>query len=487
MYSLSTLGLPAGVFMGYHLVLCIYYSARVLLFDKFLCVISNLLLQKFYMNSQVIAQFISHDDTPLGSVLQLPVSITLESLRLLLPPNTEEKERMRMFIYGSEIITTLEEAHKKEKVENEEILKIYCYPDDPPKKTRAPGYLASSCSGHTAAVLSVKHSPCKQYVCSASGDGTVRFWSASTKTPIKSIKIFQHWIQCIEFSPDSKWLAAGSMNGGVSLIKMEDLSVVYSKKVHKDGATAISWRADSEVFATASRDCSAGVWNANGHVRSIFHEKPVISVGYFGDYLLSAGRDTNIKVTYETGAVVQVLRGHILWVTGLAVHNGKDLGRYLKKSDGIETGAGKSFFVSMSDDKTAVMWRPSWTESGEWEFLPSRKLTGHKDILTSVSISSNGAYISTSSFDKTVKLWTSVNGYLAHTFKSHTLLAYQTAFSSTGNLLVSCSADKTVKVYSVEKKTLLSDFVCKDQVFAIDIKDGMIVAGGKDKLVYFFV
>ncbi|OAG30319.1 ribosome assembly protein 4 [Nematocida sp. ERTm5] len=438
------------------------------------------------MNSQVIAQFMSHDDTPMGSVLQLPISITLESLKVLLPPDTPEKDRMRMFIHGSEIITTLGEAHKKEKVESEEILKIYCYPDDPPKKTRAPGYLASSCSGHTAAILSVKQSPCKQYVCSASGDGTVRFWSASTKTPIKSVKLFQHWIQCIEFSPDSKWLAAGAMNGGVSLISMADLSVVYSKKIHKDGATSITWRADSEIFATASRDSSASVWNTIGHVRSIFHEKPVISVKYFGDYLLSAGRDTTIKVSDESGSVIQVLRGHILWVTGLAVHNGSDLGRYLKKSESAELGAGKSFFVSISDDKTAVMWRPSWVNDNSWNFLPVRKLIGHKDVLTSVSISLNGAYISTSSFDKTVKLWTSVNGYLSHTFKSHTLLAYQTAFSTTGNLLVSCSADKTVKVYSVEKKILLSDFVCKDQVFAIDIKDGMITAGGKDKLVYFF-
>ncbi|KAH9386056.1 ribosome assembly protein 4 [Nematocida major] len=438
------------------------------------------------MHSQVIAQFISHEDVPLGSVMQLPASITLESLKQLLPSNVGERDRMRMFVHGSEIITTLEEAHAKEKIENEEILKIYCYPDDPPKKTRAPGYLASSCSGHTAAVLSVKQSPCKKYVCSASGDGTVRFWCGSTKTPIKSIKLFHHWIQCIAFSPDSKWLAAGSMNGGVSLINMSDMSVVYSCKIHKDGVTVVSWRADSEVFATASRDSSAGVWGLAGHLRSVFHEKPVITVGFFGDYLLSAGRDTNIKVTDGAGAVVQVLRGHILWVTGLAVHNGKDLGQYLKKSTGVEMGSGKSFFVSISDDKTAVMWRPDWKEDREWAFVPARKLAGHRDVLTSVSISSNGSHIATSSFDRTVKLWTSVNGYLAHTFRSHASLAYQAVFSETGNLLVSCSADKTVKVYSVEKKALLSDFVCKDQVFAVDIKGSMIVAGGKDKLVYFF-
>ncbi|KAI5192995.1 ribosome assembly protein 4 [Nematocida minor] len=444
------------------------------------------------MNSQVIAQFISNDDVPLGTVIQLPVSITLESLKQLLPPNMPDKERMRMFVHGSEIISTLQDAQKKEKTSAEEILKIYCYPDDPPKKTRAPGYLASSCSGHTAAILSVKNSPCGKYVCSASGDGTVRFWCASTKTPIKSLKLFLHWIQCIQYSPDGKWLAAGSMDGGVSLISISDMSVIYSKKIHKGGVTAISWRSDSEIFSTASRDGSAGIWGEKGHIKSIFHEKPVIAVQYFGDYLLSAGRDTRVKVTDETGAVVQVLRGHAQWVTGMAVHMGKDSGLFIRRMSETEKSktnlseSGKSYFVSISDDRTAIMWRPVWSDDGKWEFLPARKLVGHRDVLTSVSISSSGAYIATSSFDRSVKLWTSVNGYLSHTFQGHTSLAYQTVFSESGNLLVSCSADKTVKVYSVEKKTLLSDFVCKDQVFAVDIHGSMIVAGGKDRLVYFF-
>ncbi|KAI5185707.1 ribosome assembly protein 4 [Nematocida homosporus] len=443
-------------------------------------------ISRNFMDSQVIAQFVSHDDVLLGPVVQLPVSITKESLYQLLPPEINQNNQIRMFVFGSEIITSLADALKSERATNEETLKIYCYPDEPEKKTRAPGYMASSCSGHKAAILSVKGSPCGKYICSASGDGTVRFWCSSTKSPLKAIRVHHHWVQVVEFSPNSKYVAAGAMDGGVSLISVPEMEIIYSKKVHRDGVTSISWRKDSEKFATAGRDSSAGIWGLAGHLRSIFHEKPVITVAYFGDYLLSAGRDFSIKVTNREGTLVQTLKGHTQNVTNLAVHNGTDMGRFLQNKNEYVFGSGKSFLVSTSDDRTGIIWRTEWEEDGTWRFMAKKKLVGHKDIITCVSISNNGIHIATSSFDKTVRLWTSMNGYLAHIYRAHTSLAYQTKFSKTGNLLVSSSADKTVKVYSVEKKKLLSDFVCKDQVFAIDIQEAMIVAGGKDKLVYFF-
>lgn len=439
------------------------------------------------MNAQIIAQFVSHENIIMGPVMQLPRCVTKESLQKLLPGDATTNGPLRMFVFGVEIVTTLEAALHKKTVTHEETVQIFCYPDEPPKKHRAPGYLASSCSGHKAAVLCVKHSPCGKYICSSAGDGTVRFWCGVTKSPIKAIRIHHHWVQTISFSYDSLYLAAGSMDGGVSLIDVSKLEVIYTKKIHKDGVTNICWRKDSEVFATASRDSSAGVWGKNGHIRSIFHEKPVIAVCYFGDYLLSAGRECTIKVTNREGVQVQKMQGHALWVTGLVAHNGKDMGKFMQGHKDICFGAGKSFFVSASDDKTAIIWRPEWLEEGKWRFTAKNKLVGHKGVITSVSIDKSGVYIATSSFDRTVRLWNTMNGYLAHTFRAHTSLAYQTAFSETGNLLVSCSADKTVKVHSVEKKKLLSDFVCKDQVFAVDVRESMIVAGGKDKLVYFFI
>ncbi|KAI5188428.1 ribosome assembly protein 4 [Nematocida sp. AWRm77] len=440
------------------------------------------------MELEVLAQFVSQEDSPLGSIIHLPRQLTLESLRMLLPPGIEDRDRMRMFVFGNEIHTTLADALKTHTVTNEETVKIYCYPDDPPQKSRAPGYLASSCSGHKEAILCVKISPCGKYICSSSGDGTVRFWCGVTKSPIKSVFLHNHWIQSIAFSPNSKYVAAGAMNGGVSLIDVASMTVVYSKKLHKNGVTAIAWRNNSAEFASASRDSSVGVWGVSGHMRNVFHEKPVICVGYFGEYLLSGGRNCQIKVTNSQGEVVQTLRGHTHWVTGLTVHSGQDMKKFSGEnaSIDIDLGSGKSYFVSISDDKTGILWRPVWDENGKWSFSAAKRLAGHKDVLTSVSIACSGIYIATSSFDRTVRLWNSMNGFQVHVFKSHTSLAYQTMFSKSGNLLVSCSADKTVKVHSVEKKKLLSDFVCKDQVFALDIKDSMIVSGGKDKLVYFF-
>lgn len=436
-----------------------------------------------------IVQLCMPDETPLGSPIQLPEQISLQSLRELLPPGTPNAEVMRMFVCGTEICTTLAEAlggttRIGDTGASESVLQVFCCPEEPPRKTRAPGYLASSCSGHKAAVLAVRISKCGTYACSASGDGTVRVWSCTTKSPVKIVTLQSHWIQCIEYSPDGNYLAAGAMNGGVSLLKCPDMSLVYTKKVHRDGVTCIAWRGDGAEFAAASRDASASVWNTSGHLRSVFHQQPVISVAWAGHRLLSAGRDCAIKVTDAKGEILQTLKGHTRWVTGMAVHAGR-----VAEKEGAAASAfpDNTFLVSAGDDRTSIIWRVREEKSGVHIFYPYRKLVGHTGVITNVSISPDGIHIATTSFDRTVRLWNAMSGTCAHVFRTHVSLTYQVIFSGGSNLLVSCSADRTVKIHSVQQRKLLADFVCRDQVFSIDMSGGTVVAGGKDKLVYFFI
>jgi WD40 repeat protein len=76
--------------------------------------------------------------------------------------------------------------------------------------------------GHTAAVCSVVFSPDRSTVASASLDGTVRLWHASTGKQIAVLighgvaagdKVLQGEVYSVDFSDNGKLLASGSRDG----------------------------------------------------------------------------------------------------------------------------------------------------------------------------------------------------------------------------------------------------------------------------------
>ena len=78
-------------------------------------------------------------------------------------------------------------------------------------------------------------------------------------------------------------------------------------------------------------------------------------------------------------------------------------------------------------------------------------LTGHEDVLNSVSYSRDGQLIATASSDTTVKIWRS-NGELLHTLKDHQDCVLDVAFSPQGDLIASVGDDNVLKLWSIEGK-----------------------------------
>ena len=73
--------------------------------------------------------------------------------------------------------------------------------------------------------------------------------------------------------------------------------------------------------------------------------------------------------------------------------------------------------------------------------------TGHTDMVSSVSFSSDGNTIASASWDSTLRLWDVDTGEHIHTLSGHTGPVYSVSFSPDGNTIASASWDGTVLLW----------------------------------------
>jgi guanine nucleotide-binding protein subunit beta-2-like 1 protein len=124
-----------------------------------------------------------------------------------------------------------------------------------------------------------------------------------------------------------------------------------------------------------------------------------------------------------------VLKGHSGWVTSIATT--------LEQPDVI---------LSASRDKSIIMWKltrnePDWGE-------PHKRLTGHGHFVQDVTISSDGQFALSGSWDGTLRLWDLNTGSTTRRFVGHNKDVLSVAFSADNRQIVSSSRDKSIKLWN---------------------------------------
>lgn len=128
-----------------------------------------------------------------------------------------------------------------------------------------------------------------------------------------------------------------------------------------------------------------------------------------------------------------VLRGtleaHSDWVTSIAT-----------------SAESSNTIVSGSRDKKLMVW--SLTPEAESVGFAKRSLTGHNQAVQDVAVSSDGLFVLSGSWDKTLRLWELSTGTSVKTFIGHTSDVFSVAFSSDNRQVVSAGRDKSVKLWN---------------------------------------
>ncbi|ODV93990.1 hypothetical protein PACTADRAFT_4883 [Pachysolen tannophilus NRRL Y-2460] len=163
------------------------------------------------------------------------------------------------------------------------------------------------------------------------------------------------------------------------------------------------------------------------------------------------------------------LEGHNGWVTALAT-----------------TPANPNLLLSASRDKTLITWQLTRDEQSYG--VAKKCLKGHSHIVQDCTISPDGMYAFSASWDKTLRLWNLNDGQCTKRFVGHTGDVMSVSIAVNSRQVVSASRDKTIKVWNTIgqcMKTLNShsDWVSAVRFSPSEDSPSTVISAGWDKLV----
>jgi guanine nucleotide-binding protein subunit beta-2-like 1 protein len=134
-------------------------------------------------------------------------------------------------------------------------------------------------------------------------------------------------------------------------------------------------------------------------------------------------------MTQEQMTLRGTLRGHSGWVTQIAT-----------------TTQYPDMVISSSRDKSIIVWK--LTRDDLSYGIPQKCLKGHSHFVSDVTMSSDGNFALSGSWDSTLRLWDLQTQKTTRRFVGHSKDVLSVAFSADNRQIVSGSRDKTIKLWN---------------------------------------
>ncbi|MEA5506387.1 CHAT domain-containing protein [Halotia wernerae UHCC 0503] len=288
------------------------------------------------------------------------------------------------------------------------------------------GSLRTTLNGHTDRVFDVSFSRNGNIIATASWDGTIKLWNLDG-TLRTTLNGHDDRFTSISFSPKSEFIASGSTDKSIKLWKIEINSLPIQG--HNKAIRSVAFNPkDRNMFATASEDATAKIWQLNGSLLTppLRHQGEVYGVSFSpdGKMLATASADKIAKIWNSDGSLHKILKGH-------------------KKAVFYATFSpdGK-IIATASADKTVKFWNLNGKEI-------LRPLRGHSNYVVDVKFSPDGKMVATASDDGTAKIWL-LNSTLCTKLLGHKSEVNGIAFSPDGKMIATASDDGKIGILPID-------------------------------------
>jgi WD40 repeat protein/transcriptional regulator with XRE-family HTH domain len=327
------------------------------------------------------------------------------------------------------------------------------------------------------AIWAVAISGSGQYWAASIGRGEVRVWETVDERLHWMWHIHAHRIRSLAFSPDSRKLAIGSLDGMIQLWDVASGTLLWSSW-HSNNVTRLTFSPDGKVLASAGNDSSARLWDSQHGtlLQALPHPGPVFAVTWSPDgrWLASGDSEGAVRLWEVQGpnpaAVVQSFLGHTNWVRALCFSPDSRLlasGSY----DGkvilwdIVNGAIHQMSAGQTDRIQSVTWSPNGqliASSGLdrviwlWEVgqdNPRAVLQGHTAPINGLAFTPDSDSLLSGSDDGSLRVWDVLHGQTVRLIQGYISALFDLDWSPDGTQIITGGANGQVTVWEVAEKT----------------------------------
>jgi len=286
--------------------------------------------------------------------------------------------------------------------------------------------------GHDSEVWCAAFSPDGQILATGGKDQAVLLWSLP---PPERTKIMINDNDILPmFSPDGKYLATVDPVSQQTLLWDADKGLLLATNLAK-GSGIVGFSAPGDYVAFAGEELKLKIWSRIKTMapKELALEKPVAVGDEFPIFGLSSDRQFFFAI--DSGGLICVWNAE----------NGKLLRSIRGPSDLIHATAlsphAKQIAVSTEQDNFIRLYDCATGRE--------RDLAGHRDFVSGMDFSPDGAMLATGSIDGTIRLWNVARGESIATLPGHMQETTDVSFSPDGRTLASLARNESIKLWHI--------------------------------------
>ena len=350
--------------------------------------------------------------------------------------------------------------------------------------------------GHTDWVNSVSFSPDGALLASGSRDDTAVLWDVAAQTEVATLEKRAepapeggiaigrfNWVLSVSFSPEGTLLAAGDLDGTVTVWDIATRTRVSTFEGPadriQDQIVSVSFTPDGAFLVSGAADGRVLLWDVEtGGATALSGHTSFSSIAFSpeGTSLASGLSDGTVRLwDTATRTPVASLEGHVgLGVKAVSFSpDGALLASLGGSKPSLSPGTGCSALsASLGGSKSTVKL---------WDMATQTRIAtlDEREILSSTAFSPDGALLASGSRDNTVILWDVRTRERIATLEGHRGHVYTVSFSPDGALLASGSRDNTVILWDVTTRERIATLEGHQKVEAVSFSpDGALLASG---------
>lgn len=282
--------------------------------------------------------------------------------------------------------------------------------------------------GHSLSVMSVAFSHDSSVLASASYDGTVRLWHASTGKCVQTLSGHGSPVLSVAFSHDSSFVVSGSHDNSIRLWHTNTGECFQILRDHCGSVKSVALSHNSSLIASASGDGTIRIWRTRTN-KCI----QILNVPYFDTACVVFSHDSSIIASNSGYGTIH------LWDT--------TTGECIRRLRGGSSATSVAFssdssLIAAASGSIIRLWR---TDTGDC----IRKFKGHFDSVNSISFSHNSSLLASASDDNTIRLWQTTTGDCIQELNGHNGEVECVTFSYNSSTIASASRDGIIRLWHV--------------------------------------